>query len=139
MGLTKVCCRCKEEKPVGEFWKQKRTRDGLRSFCKACAKDPHSRRCRGYRSGEPLTAISVEGKIARVQLSNGEFALIDAEDIDLISHCWWRKRLDGYATENWSGGRHSTMMHRLILRASDGMEVDHKQGPGSRLDNRKEN
>jgi hypothetical protein len=136
---TKRCCRCEQEKEVTQFRKHKRTRDGLNSFCRACAKDPDSRRCRGYRSGDPATAITIEGKIARVQLSNGEFALIDAEDVDLVNHCWWRKRGDGYATENLSRGKHSSMMHRLILKASDGMEVDHKRGAESRLDNRKEN
>ena len=33
----KTCARCREAKPVAEFWKLKSARDGLQSYCKACS------------------------------------------------------------------------------------------------------
>ncbi len=33
---TKVCSKCKVEKLVGEFYKQKATKDGFGSYCKIC-------------------------------------------------------------------------------------------------------
>ena len=33
---TKVCTRCGEEKPLGEFWKDRCSEDGLRYYCKSC-------------------------------------------------------------------------------------------------------
>jgi hypothetical protein len=34
--VTKRCAGCKEEKPVGEFCRNKQSRDGLHSWCKDC-------------------------------------------------------------------------------------------------------
>ena len=33
---TKICCKCKEEKPVSEFHKDKNSSDGYTYQCKAC-------------------------------------------------------------------------------------------------------
>jgi len=40
---TKVCSKCKKEKPLSEFYKDKATRDGLHSWCKVC-KDTRQRK-----------------------------------------------------------------------------------------------
>ncbi len=34
--MSKVCTKCKEEKPLNEFVKDSRTKDGTRSYCKEC-------------------------------------------------------------------------------------------------------
>jgi hypothetical protein len=34
----KICCKCKIEKPLDSFCKDKNTKDGLRSRCKECTK-----------------------------------------------------------------------------------------------------
>lgn len=34
----KVCRKCKEEKPLTEFWAAKSAADGKQTYCKACAK-----------------------------------------------------------------------------------------------------
>lgn len=39
--LTKTCTKCKEEKPVSEFSKQKDKKDGLRCNCKECIKNSY--------------------------------------------------------------------------------------------------
>src|ERR1700736_3304156 len=78
----KRCCRCGEEKEVTQFWKDRNKRDGLDPCCKACEKDPNSRRC--LRRGDPSVVITVQGGIAEVELSNGKFALIDAGDAEVV-------------------------------------------------------
>jgi|SRR3990172_5696263 len=35
----KRCCRCKQEKPIGEFHKNKRSSDGLCYKCKVCVRE----------------------------------------------------------------------------------------------------
>lgn len=35
--MSKVCCTCKEEKPLQEFYQDKSKRDGRHSKCKRCA------------------------------------------------------------------------------------------------------
>lgn len=35
---TKVCCKCKEEKPREDFYSEPRVRDGLTARCKKCMK-----------------------------------------------------------------------------------------------------
>lgn len=41
---TKVCTRCGQEKPLEEFNKDSRKRDGLASHCKEC----HNKICKAY-------------------------------------------------------------------------------------------
>lgn len=36
--MTKVCTKCKEEKPKDLFYKDRHTKDGHKSFCKGCEK-----------------------------------------------------------------------------------------------------
>lgn len=42
-GETKQCCRCGIVKPAGEFTRDKRRADGLRSYCKACERTSKAR------------------------------------------------------------------------------------------------
>lgn len=37
----KTCSKCKESKPLTEFWKQSSNRDGLHIWCKGCAGASH--------------------------------------------------------------------------------------------------
>lgn len=36
---TKICSKCKEKKDISEFWKHKRSKDGLYCWCKKCWKE----------------------------------------------------------------------------------------------------
>jgi hypothetical protein len=81
-----------------------------------------------------------------IPLSQGLFAIIDAEDYKKIAqHKWYagKKRDTGtwYANCHLKGsGRKNQKrlhMHRYILNAPKGIQVDHKDGNG--LNNRKEN
>lgn len=46
---TKICSKCGIEKPVNEFYKDRRSKDGLRSHCKEC----HNLSSRKWRSENP--------------------------------------------------------------------------------------
>lgn len=41
---TKRCGRCKEEKSVNDFYKNKQTKDGLKCWCKNCCKKDNQKR-----------------------------------------------------------------------------------------------
>lgn len=75
----------------------------------------------------------------KVPLSNGGFALVDAEDYDRIKHLPWHqhKRYAVYSTTHADGKRENGRLHRIIMKAPKGTLVDHKNG--NRLDCRKDN
>lgn len=71
-----------------------------------------------------------------IELTRNKVSLVDDEDYEAIRQLRW------YA--NWNGWKwyahnrtNSISMHRFILRAKRGTQIDHKNGNG--LDNRKQN
>src|SRR5262245_20120322 len=79
-----------------------------------------------------------------VPLTHGKVALIDDEDAERVLLYKWHavqcKSGNWYARHTkYLGNRRyeRTRMHRLILNAPAGMDVDHKNGNG--LDNRRDN
>ena len=70
-----------------------------------------------------------------VDLTNGGFALVDDDDLDLLDGVSWRHVREGLSIYAIAGRR--LRMHRLILDAPDGVMVDHRNGNG--LDNRRSN
>lgn len=88
--------------------------------------------------------------MAKIELTRGKVALIDDEDFARVSlYRWvamyrrwkaqgkWRTRI--YAVHYYKeGGKFKTLpLHRLILQAEAGFDVDHKNG--NTLDNRRNN
>ena len=80
----------------------------------------------------------------KIQLSNCDlFALVDDADVPLVSEYTWHRKPSSttvYAATNiiGSNGKRTTLsMHRLILQAKSGQEVDHKDHDG--LNNQREN
>lgn len=82
----------------------------------------------------------------QIELTQGQVALIDAEDYEKVSqykwHAAWGERTRSYyaAHSEWvkgSGRPRTIRMHRVILDAPDGLMVDHVNH--NTLDNRKEN
>lgn len=80
----------------------------------------------------------------KILLTQGQIALVDDEDFDFINQWKWyyekkNRNNTGYAirTVKINGKRKRLYMHRVLLKAPDGMEVDHKNMNG--IDNRKEN
>jgi hypothetical protein len=83
-----------------------------------------------------------------ILLHNGAVALVDDEDYESLSKYKWNCNNRSYASrsvtlEQWRNGDREhllysvVMMHRVIMDAPDGMDVDHKNH--DRLDNRKSN
>jgi len=73
-----------------------------------------------------------------IELTQGYAAIVDDEDYEMLSkHKWcvFRKPRTTYA-RTWLGGK-NVSMHRLILDAPPGEQVDHINGDG--LDNRRHN
>jgi hypothetical protein len=92
----------------------------------------------------PITEsfIDENGKrVWRVPLTRGKFALVDDQDVELVrrySWHWFEARNHAYtSTTDINGKQHGIGMHRIILDASPGQEIDHKNGDG--LDNRRAN
>lgn len=74
----------------------------------------------------------------RIPLTQGQFALIDAADAALVSRWKWRAARSGATFYARSGSfDRQIWMHRVLLNAPDGVEVDHINGDG--LDNRRVN
>ena len=77
--------------------------------------------------------------MAIIQLNNGGCALVDATDFRRLSRWKWTRDGYGYALRFY-GPRHNQKqirMHRAILDAPDGIQVDHINGDP--LDNRRRN
>jgi len=85
------------------------------------------------------TASVVAGPQMRtvvVHLTKGAFALIDAVDVPIVQPYRWHLTSAGYAART-EKGIGCVLMHRAILGASCGPQVDHRNG--DRLDNRRSN
>ncbi len=76
-----------------------------------------------------------------IKLTGNKIALVDDEDFDLVSRLKWHANKGGetfYAEAHClCGSRSPVRMHKLIMGAHHGKEIDHKNGNG--LDNRKSN
>lgn len=73
-----------------------------------------------------------------IELTQGRVALIDDEDYDIVSLYNWHTRRttrSDYAATTRCGK--TLHMHRMVMLAPAGLEVDHINGDG--LDNRKSN
>ena len=73
-----------------------------------------------------------------IPLTQGKFAIVDAEDYDWLSQYKWCavKSRETFYAQRWSNGR-VVGMHRVIMHAPKGVICDHKNHNG--LDNRKSN
>lgn len=70
--------------------------------------------------------------------SNGHEILVDAEDHHLVCASTWTAFVTrGIWYANTKVGGRTVYLHRLIMAAGPGVEVDHRNGNG--LDNRREN
>jgi hypothetical protein len=77
-----------------------------------------------------------------IELTRGKVAIVDDDEYAHLSRLKWTylfRKTGGYAAHYWREGDcvHSVRMHRLVMGAMDGEQVDHINGNG--LDNRKAN
>lgn len=78
--------------------------------------------------------IVVEGPIAKVELTKGNWAILDVGDVPLVDKMAWH-----YGTHGYALCRHNSRivgMHQVVMgKAPIGMVIDHING--NRLDNRR--
>ena len=71
----------------------------------------------------------------RIPLTQGQFAIVDDEDFEWLNQWKWYASKDGrtfYAIRKQAVGERklTVAMHRQILKAKKGQEVDHRNGDG---------
>lgn len=75
-----------------------------------------------------------------IPLTKDQFAIIDDADCELVSRYSWQAQWSPTTKSFYARGRvgkKHTLMHRLILKADAGQQVDHRNG--NSLDNRRDN
>ena len=78
------------------------------------------------------SVIIVEGDVARVELTRGKWAIIDASDIPLVAgRCW---HAIPAPNDKWYARSGAEYMHRRLTNAPPDKEVDHGDNDG--LNNR---
>lgn len=132
--MTKICYRCKEEKCLTQFNKDKFKPDGMSTYCRKCAnekkKDPN--KLWKHIKREPW----VEGDICYIPTTRGKIAICDADMYEIVRQHQWRLRGANGANVYMQIGRKSTSLHRFILPNVKG-QIDHiNRNP---LDNRRSN
>ncbi len=91
-----------------------------------------SSRTPSVHAGSNSVGFFRDNTMKRISLTQGKFALVDDEDFERINQYKW------YAGKNkrtYYAGRHfcsrtTIRMHRVIMNAPKGMEVDHRDGNG---------
>jgi len=89
-----------------------------------------------------IRPITIEGNRAYITLTQGYVAIIDATDVPLVEgKNWWalvvRNTVYAVRGDRAGGKWRSIRLHRVIMDAPDGMQVDHISGDG--LDCRRAN
>jgi hypothetical protein len=87
-----------------------------------------------------IRPIRISGQVAYVPLTKGYEAIIDAKDVDIVCKFNWmayEKKNTVYAVRNDPEGTALIRLHRLIMNAPKGLEVDHIDRNG--LNNTREN
>lgn len=91
-----------------------------------------------HRNGDSVTMSDhtpTQSQIKTIPLTHGKVAIVDASDYEWLSQWNWYTRLNGHKfyAERMVGGRKNQRqiyMHRLILNAPSGVQVDHIDGDG---------
>jgi HNH endonuclease len=88
--------------------------------------------------------IRVDGDVAYIPLTQGYVAVLDADDVPIVSAWNWQVSICGklryavrYTRRDADGKQHIVRLHRHILGVPDGVIVDHIDHDG--LNNRKAN
>ena len=91
---TKVCSKCKSEKPLSEFYPQKNHKDGVMSMCKECfnklCTDRWIRRKKHY-----IELLGGECEHCHIKLNDTNYAIFDFhhKDSNTKEYSWTKLRL----------------------------------------------
>lgn len=129
---TKVCIICPDH---GEFWQTPGNHVSRKSGCPVCGKLKERKN-----SSETILLRKFKGLIQPndyklIPLTQGEFAKVDNEDFERVKDINWS--VDVRKTVSYAYNSEFGYMHRYIMNALKGLEVDHINHYG--LDNRKSN
>jgi hypothetical protein len=103
---SKICSACGSCKPLQEFYRGKKNRDGYEPICKVCREKETRARRKQQQKDNPLEYVNVDAFWAQVEKSDD---------------CWlWRGRYDddGYGTI--SVGSNTVRTHRLAFSIEHG-------------------
>jgi hypothetical protein len=152
--MVKRCCaNCMYAKPLTSHWLRilvGRFFPGL-LICFNCAQCPgemtevfaHFEACRNFRLGRCLwgkrgAPPKAKNGVCLIPLTQGQVAMVDPEDYDeLMKHRWTLNRNRGNMYACRRVKRKQILMHRVIMKAPEGLVVDHIDGNG--LNNCKSN
>lgn len=112
MVEEKLCRKCSEIKPSSEFFKQKKHRDGLQSYCKECARSYY--RNKTLNDEDFRQRRNLKSRKYRVE-NKDYFARKSAE----------RKAFKLLATPSWLTEDHLTQISDMYKKCPEGYEVDH--------------
>lgn len=145
----KTCTRCKELKPLSDFYKLSASKDGHRTQCKTCSNN--------YKNKERIEIVKHKRKfqkflfkddICRIEIISPKYGLkysiIDTEDYYKIKDCIWRVCWDPKKKNFYVYGSNSEKnilslkLQRIIVDCNnEELKVDHING--DTLDNTKSN
>lgn len=145
----KTCTRCKELKPLSDFYKLSASKDGHRTQCKTCSdKYKNKERIEIVKHKRKFQKFLFKDDICRIEIISQKYGLqysiIDTEDYCRVKeHIWHisynKKHRTFYVTTDikLNGKKKSLKLHRMITNCKNNMVVDHVDYNG--LNNKKIN
>ena len=102
---TKICSKCKVEKPVSQFYKDKRNKDGFKYACKNCNKKYNKKNLTNYysRNKEKINLQQKEYRLRnkeRINRLQRQYYLENQNKCKLFSRKYWRKNKKSNSLRN---------------------------------------
>jgi hypothetical protein len=152
LARTKRCCaNCAySTRPCGRWFRLVLSHFSGLLICANAAEAPGELRglspsnvCPNFRAKRPTTVQTAppppsDGVTFHIPLTQGQYAMVDAEDYERVSRCKWCLSRTGnqlYAQRRCHGK--TIRMHQFLMNPPKGMVVDHIDGNG--LNNRRDN
>jgi len=92
MNKTKICCRCHQEKSIGDFCKNKTSQDGLEYKCKLCSQQYYLKHADKIKIKQTQYKLHHKDEI---KLRNKLYYLKNKEEIDLRNKKYYMEHKEG--------------------------------------------